>query len=458
MKTKKDFNHAMNAVVRIHVKGVTELNPKAILDPRTFLEEDWVGSGFFIDLNNEEGFILTNGHVAKNAVHLEIRSLLTSDEPFKVEIIGIVETLDPDVALLKLPISELQRFKKIAKIKKLPTLPFANSEIIKRADEIKAIGFPLGMDEPNISGGEVTNFISGSIDSVCRIVTDAAINPGNSGGPAILKNGKVIGLNTAIILEASNISFITPIHIVNKILPRLIKGHNIRPFKLGAYVQKNSSINSLYLKQKEVKGIIVNKVMSKSIASDVKLRPLDIILSINDNDLDRHGNVVNKKNFHKKNLFDILHNMTAGEQLKLKILRSGKPLLLKTIVKDHKHELIPLNPIALNRKNIIFEGILIQEVCAEILEAMQTIYDVDAIMLYQDFQNANSHLIITAIDEDSKGSDLDFHIGDYITKVNNISVKTIDQFSKALNQSVKKSSNITLTTACGSIGYFQLSN
>ncbi|MDO9183955.1 MAG: serine protease, partial [Bacteriovorax sp.] len=158
------FLNAMNAVVRIHVRGILDNNPRALLDPRTTVHEDWVGAGFFIKIDSEEGYILTNGHVAKNAVHIEIRSMLTSDEPFKVVVVGLVESLEPDVALLKFSKEELVRFKKISKLKKLPHLEFANSENIRRGEEILAIGYPLGMVEPNMSGGVISNFFSGTID------------------------------------------------------------------------------------------------------------------------------------------------------------------------------------------------------------------------------------------------------------------------------------------------------
>lgn len=82
--------------------------------------------------------------------------------------------------------------------------------------------------------------------------------------PRILKNSKVVGLNTAIIMEASNIAFITPIHIVKSILPQLLKGKEVKLSTLGAYIQKNSAGNSHYLNQNEVKGIIINKVLNNS--------------------------------------------------------------------------------------------------------------------------------------------------------------------------------------------------
>lgn len=457
MKNKNSFQNAMNAVVRIHVKGVTEQNPKAVLDPRTYIQEDWVGTGFFINLNKDEGFILTNGHVAKNALHIEIRSVLTSDEPFKVELIGLIENLDPDVALLKLSKEELTRFKKLAKIKKLPILDFADSENIKRGEEIKAIGYPLGMVEPNMSGGEVTNFISGSLDSVARIVTDAAINPGNSGGPAILKNSKVIGLNTSIVYEASNIAFITPIHIVKKILPLLLKGKNVKPIRLGAYFQKNSSMNSLYLKQKSVKGIIINRVLPNSLASSAKLKTNDILLAINGNELDRHGNIIGNKYLHKKNFFDILHACCIGETIKFKIWRKSKELILSASIKEYKEEIIPSNPIVLKRKSLIFEGLVLQETCSEILDAIFNVYDIDGAILYADFLQAKSKIIITHIDDETQSYELDFHVGDYITHINNTAVATISDFNKVMNKVVKKSSKVTLKTSCGSIGFFELS-
>lgn len=102
----------MKAVVRIHVKGNPDTNHSTILDPRLVEHEDWVGSGFFIKIGAEEGYILTNAHVVRNSTHIELRSVLTSDEPFKVNLVGLVETLEPDVALLKFSNEELARFKK----------------------------------------------------------------------------------------------------------------------------------------------------------------------------------------------------------------------------------------------------------------------------------------------------------------------------------------------------------
>ena len=447
---------AMNAVVRIHVKGVLDDSPRAILDPRLISFENWVGSGFFIKIGKEEGYILTNGHVARNSTHIEIRSVLTSDEPFKVELIGLVESLEVDVALLKFSQEELYRFKKISKLKKIPYLEFADSENIRRGEEIEAIGYPFGMVEPNMSGGEISNFISGSIDSVERFVTDAAINPGNSGGPTVTKNSKVVGLNTAIVLEATNIAFITPIHIVKKILPLLLKGEDVKLCRLGAIIQKNSAANSQYLKQKEVKGIIINKVYKDSLAENAGIKKDDILLAVNDEFLDRHGNaiVVGHEHSRRKNIFDLLHQMSYGEKIKFKISRLGKVLNLTTKARPFTNNLIRNVPMFNKREHYYFEGLVLQEVCSDILASIEDIYGAESVELYRDYLDAGSLIIVSALDEESQSAELDLRIGDYITHVNNKKVKTIKEFVSAIKNKNQVNSKIILKTSSGAFGVF----
>lgn len=454
-KLKPKYLKAMDAVVRIQVKGISDNNPNSVLDPRTIEHEEWVGSGFFIKIDNVEGYILTNAHVVRNAFHVEVRSGLTSDEPFKVDVVGLVETLEPDVALLKFSKEELARFKKISKLKSIPYLEFAHSEDVSRGEGIKAIGYPMGMVEPNMSGGEISNFISGSLDAVERFVTDAAINPGNSGGPAILENLKVVGLNTAIVLEASNIAFITPIHLVKGILPRLLKGKDVHLGTLGAYIQKNSSMNSHFLGQKEVKGIIVNKVVSRSLAKAAGLKHNDILLAINGISIDRHGNVIGERFSRRKNLFDLLHEACIGEKIHFKVFRKGETITLSTILKLYPGDKLRSIPIVTKREHYFYEGFILQNACSEILTALSEVYGVDVATLYSEYLEADSQIIITTIDEESQAAELDFHITDYITHVDNKRVRTIKDFDRAIKLAAKSKSRILIKTFAGSFGVFE---
>ncbi len=458
LKSKKEnikYLKAMDAVVRIHVRGSPDINLNAILDPRLIEHSDWVGSGFFIKIDNEEGYILTNAHVARNAIHIEVRSVLTSDEPFKVNVVGLVETLEPDVALLKFSKEELARFKKISKLKKLPCLEFAHSENISRGEEIKAIGYPMGMVEPNISGGEISNFISGSLDAVERFVTDAAINPGNSGGPAILKNSKVVGLNTAIVLEASNIAFITPIHIVKSILPLLIKGKEVRLSSLGAFIQKNSPANAHYFNQKTVTGIIINKVLNHSLAKKVGMKHNDVLLAINGISIDRHGNVIGERFARRKNLFDLLHEVSVGEKIHFKIFRDGKIKNLSTVLKQYPTDEVPSFPVVDKRESYYYEGLILQNVCSEVLASLEEVYTLDGASLYREYCKADSQLIITAVDEESQAEELDFHVADYVTHVDGKKVKNVKEFDRALSIAVKTKSKIIIKTSAGCFGVFE---
>ena len=188
-KIKSNFTHLaqqiMGGVVQIHIEGNLEEDIQSVMNPAIKIPGSWSGSGFFIKYKNLEGYIVTNAHVARNAVKLKISSMLTSEERFEAEVVGLVKQLEPDVALIKLSDKELKRFKSLA-FRKIEYLELGEGSNLSRGEEIKAMGYPMGMVEPNISGGEITNFVSGSEYTTERYVTDAAINPGNSGLPSLL--------------------------------------------------------------------------------------------------------------------------------------------------------------------------------------------------------------------------------------------------------------------------------
>ena len=103
----------MSGVVQIHVEGNLEEDIQSVLNPAIKIPGLWTGSGFFVKYENLEGYIVTNAHVARNAVKIEISSMLTSEERFEAEVVGLVKKLEPDVALLKLTYKELQRLARL---------------------------------------------------------------------------------------------------------------------------------------------------------------------------------------------------------------------------------------------------------------------------------------------------------------------------------------------------------
>ncbi|MGZ3774087.1 MAG: S1C family serine protease [Pseudobdellovibrionaceae bacterium] len=453
----EDARAATKAVVRIHVRGFSELDARSVLDPRFLVPEEWTGSGFFIRVNGEDGFILTNSHVARNSRTLEIKSIVTSDELFRVEVVGFVDKLEPDIALLTFAQGEKERFLKLSSEKKIPYLVPSYEMEIKRGEEVKTIGYPLGMSEPNVSGGEVSNFIAGTETSAERMVTDAAINPGNSGGPAVIKGPKVVGINTAIIMGAENIGFITPIHLVGNILDLFFKKSPVGIFRLGADVQKNSDANARLLGMAKTEGIIVTKVIKGSPASLMGLQPRDVILEVSNHRLDRHGNVVGEQRIRKRNFYDLIHKVYLGDDFVLKIIRERKVLSLRGTATLWEGKELPVRPVLSKRKFICFSGLIVQEVCVEIVDALESLgFDRDSII--RDYYRNRSKLIVTHIAAGSPGEEMGLWLGDFLIAVQDQkvhSLKGLRIILKKLEQN--KTEMVLFEFSSGAIAYFDTS-
>lgn len=456
MKKREPFLTAVESVVRIHCRGFSESHVQSLLDPRVQIPEEWTGSGFFIKIGKKEGYILSNSHVARNAESMEIRSVLTSDEPFRVEIVGCIPQLEPDVALLKLPEAELKRFLTLSQRKSIPHLEFADSAKAQRGIEIKAMGYPLGMEEPNISGGEISNFISGTHETVERFVTDAAINPGNSGGPAVTKDGKVIGINTAIILGANNIAFITPIHLAKNVIPALSKKLFPSLCQLGTNIQRNSPMLSLYLKQSRVEGVVISKVESDSFGKKLGLKAEDVLLSINGTPLDRHGNIQSKNGGRKQNFFDLLHSLPYLKPVHFDVWRKGKRIKIKGII-EHSLPLL-IQPLSLlkHRKFVCLEGLILQDASLEFMEALDSNYNINAFLMYRDYLQSGSKIMLTHICDSSAAEEQFLEIGDFLQSVNGIKVHNLEELCQVLKKEwPKKSKVITIKLTSGYIGQFE---
>ena len=162
-----------------------------------------LGSGIIID---SDGYILTNNHVIGDATDIKVK--LADEREFSARIVG--RDRRTDVALLKINAPNL------------PTATLGNSDAVRVGDSVVAIGNPFGLNQTVTSGiisakGRVLG--EGPYDNFLQ--TDASINPGNSGGPLYGLDGRVIGLNTAIVANATGIGFAIPINLVKSVLPQL---------------------------------------------------------------------------------------------------------------------------------------------------------------------------------------------------------------------------------------------
>lgn len=270
-----------------------------------------LGSGYII---SEDGYIVTNDHVAGNATKITIT--LTDGRQFDAKLIGSDSA--SDICLLKIDGDDL------------PYVTLGNSDDIIIGEWVIALGNPFGLfelnDKPTVTVGVVS--ASGmNLDAINNryylnmIQTDASINGGNSGGPLVNSEGKVIGMNTLIFTAGGNtgsigLGFAIPINKVKRIVEELKKNGSIdRNFEIGMRIQTIDEGIAQYYHLKSIKGVIVTKVYSNTPAEKGGIEVGDIILEV-------EGYKINNEN----TIFSVFHEFRAGQTVTLKIIRDEKEL------------------------------------------------------------------------------------------------------------------------------------
>ncbi len=198
------------------------------IDPFDFFMEvkpkEGSGSGIIID--DTKGIVLTNLHVIQDATRSEqITIMLANGQNYKARLVGYDQEYDIAVLQLKNPPA------------KLTSLKFADSSRLEVGQQVLAIGNPFGLDRTLTEGiiSSLNRTVRSASGSLMKglIQTDAAINPGNSGGPLLDMEGRLIGVNTAILSQSGDsagIGFAVPINSIARVLPELIAtGKVLRP-------------------------------------------------------------------------------------------------------------------------------------------------------------------------------------------------------------------------------------
>jgi len=444
----------MNGVVQIQVEGHLEEDTQSVMNPAIKIPGVWMGSGFFVKYDGLEGYIVTNAHVVRNGDKIEVSSMLTSEERFEAELVGLVKKLEPDVALIKLTENELERFKRLA-VRDIEYLELWQGPSPSRGEEVKAIGYPMGMVEPNISGGEITNFVSGSEYTTERFVTNAAINPGNSGGPSISRSGMVVGLNTAVMVDAENIGFITPAGFVKIIIENLLKKNEPHFSSIGGKLQKNADNFNALLKQSEARGLIVAKVMANGFLEAAGLQARDVILSINGVEFDRHGIVIGKEgHFRHKNNYDVMKLIPIGQDVEVVYVRDGVTKKTSAKAMRSPEKGVVSRPIISERKYIEVFGMIIQELSYEIIEAMRLIDANAQIDMLQTIDQEKPMLVVTHIHQGCQADEMEWPIGEMIVTANDREVHTLEDLQDVLDGS--KGNAVLMECRNGRIGYFDM--
>jgi serine protease Do len=272
-----------------------------------------LGSGFII---NDEGYVLTNNHVVKDASDIKIR---TSDgKEYEGKVVG----KDPstDVALVRM-----------LDVKgKLPTVALGDSDALEQGDFVLAIGSPLGFRESatfGIVSAKDRQLTGSPFDDFLQ--TDAAINQGNSGGPLFNLRGEVVGINTAIISPqiGSGIGFAVPINLAKQLMPQLLQGKIARGY-LGVTVSELTPDLAQGFGLKEgTKGAIVQSVVPRAPASKAGIQPGDVVTGVN-------GKPVESSSA----LTRTVSSVPPGGKARLTLLRNGQQKEVEVTVAQRPDE------------------------------------------------------------------------------------------------------------------------
>lgn len=265
-----------------------------------------LGSGVII---SSDGYILTNEHVIQGAK--EITVSLSDKRSFRADIAGSDSLLD--LAILKI------------KAKDLPYAELGDSDALKVGEWVIAIGNPYGIGKTVTVGvlsakGKEISDESKYYENLLQ--TDAAINRGNSGGPLVDIEGKVIGINTAIIPFAQGVGFAIPSNIIKNVKQQLIDEHKIRRSYLGITMQTVDREIANYFRLQEPEGILVVQVIQGGSAEGILQRG-DIILEIN-------GQRVNDI----RKLRSIIQSNKPGTSVSILLIRQGKIINRKIVLKE----------------------------------------------------------------------------------------------------------------------------
>lgn len=283
------------------------------------------GTGFFI---SETGVLLSNFHVIESSASLFIQVPTLGKEKLKVTVLGVVP--ERDIAVLQ--VDEIGEVMLKKHFKTIPYLTLGDSDTVKPTNEVLALGYPLGEQILKATKG----IVSGLTEWYLQI--DASLNPGNSGGPSLNNKGQVIGINSAIQAQAQNMSFIIPSNTVSVVLPALPTSPLLLLPALGFRFQEASLDLIKYLNNPLPGGMYVYKVIPTLLFHTAGIKAGDMIYSINENKIDRFGEIKVPWSDDKVNLRIYFNRVSLGSRLKMVIYRQGKRKT-KQITYEMKHRL-----------------------------------------------------------------------------------------------------------------------
>ncbi len=364
------------------------------------------GSGVII---SRDGYIVTNNHVIDRSKEIEVT--LNDNRSFPAKVIGA----DPntDIALIKIDADDL------------PVILFGNSDSLKVGEWVLAVGNPFNLTS-TVTAGIVSakarsiNILNAPMKIEAFIQTDAAVNPGNSGGALVNTRGELVGINTAIASQTGSYAgyaFAVPTSIVQKVVSDIRQFGVVQRAVLGV---KMGDVTDKIAKEKNLKtleGAYVDEVVENSAAEKAGIKKEDVIIKVND---------INIKNGAQ--LQEQIGRFSPGDKVNVTVLRGNKPVTLAVELKNSQGN----TSVVTGKANVEILGADFKLPDEKLKNQLNLSYGVE-------------------VKSVSKGkfSEAGIRAGFVIVKINNRSVKSVEDIQEILEDAMNTNDQFKVLNIAG---------
>ncbi|MBE7558792.1 trypsin-like peptidase domain-containing protein [bacterium] len=369
-----------------------------------------VGSGVIVDARN--GYVITNEHVVGDFEDLKVR--LYDGRDFPGKLVGKDDS--SDLALVQI------------EAKDLVAAELGDSDAIRPGEIVLAFGAPFGYEHTVTQGIISAKGRPGVSDQNFgnMIQTSAAINRGNSGGPLVNLEGKVIGINEAIVGPSggfAGVGLAIPSNRVRFVYESLAKtGKVVRGF-LGVEMAPVDAAAASMLKLESMDGALVHRVTEDSPAAKAGLKPQDVIVAVD-----------GRKVKTSMDLVDLISQTPPGERVTLEVIRDGarKNIVVKLGQRPAELAVVGSRPAPAESNVLKQFGIT----------GVQT---VDAQTAKQMGLGEAKGVLITGVQRGSQAESAGLSSGDVILEVNRKPISSPQQLDELAASSLKEHSVIYLS-------------
>ena len=359
------------------------------------LKEQSLGSGVIV---SKDGYVLTNNHVVEAAEDIRV-TLEKGSEDYSARIVG----RDPktDLAVVKIEAGDL------------PFITLGDSENVQVGDLVLALGNPFGVGQ-TVTNGIISALKRGGLgmeDYEDFIQTDAAINPGNSGGPLVDVEGRLIGVNTAILSQSGGsmgIGFAIPVNVARHVMAELIEHGKVVRGSLGVSIQDLPGSLAKQFNAPKAEGALIGNVLPNSAAAEAGLQSGDIVTEFNHKPVRR-----------SRDLQLMVAALAPGAKVEIKVLRNGTEKTVPVTLKESTTERRNAEPVRPGGEGgDTLKGVVIA--------------DIDRTMRAKlDLPEGLKGAVITEIDADSPAYAAGLRPGDVIQEINHVPVANTDEVMTA---------------------------